>query len=77
MTATSVLAPSAVARSWTAVQRAIVMLFVVVVFAAAAFGIGRATAPAHHTSPAITPAAVSVPSASAAPAVRLPRRNPC
>ena len=77
MTATSVLAPSAVARSWTAVQRAIVMLFVVVVFAAAAFGIGRATAPAHHTSPAITPAAVSVPSASAAPAVACRAGHPC
>ena len=77
MTATSVSAPSVVARSWTAAQRAIVMLFVLVVLAAAAFGIGRATAPAHHTSPAITPAAVTVPSASAASGFRCRAGHPC
>ena len=58
MTATSVLAPSVVARSWGAVQRALVMLFVVVLFAAAAFAIGRATAPTHRASTVNPPAAV-------------------
>jgi hypothetical protein len=65
MTATSVLDPTAVTRTWGAVQRAIVVLFVIAAFAVAAFAVGRATAPTHHVAPIIVPSAVSVPSAAA------------
>jgi hypothetical protein len=63
MTATSVLAPAAVTRSWNAVQRAAVMVFVLAVFIAVAFTAGRVTAPDHHAVPVIAPTgSVSSPS---------------
>lgn len=65
MTATSVLTPTAVTRSWNAVQRAVVMLFVIAVFVAVAFAAGRISAPAHHGSSVIAPT-VSVSSPSGA-----------
>ena len=41
MTATSVLTPTSVTRSWTAVQRTVAVLFAIAVFVAIAFAAGR------------------------------------
>jgi hypothetical protein len=68
MTATSVLAPSAVATSWRATQRLVALVFVIVVLAAGAFMVGRASVPVRPRSPAIAPSSISAPSSSAATA---------
>jgi hypothetical protein len=64
MTATSVLIPTAVTRSVNTVQRAVVILFVIVAIAAAAFFVGRATVDARPGSSVIAPVSTPVPSAT-------------
>jgi len=76
MTATTTLSPTAVTRSWNSVQRALVSLFVIALFATLAFVGGRASVDAHHTSPVIAPAVVSVP-ALPVPAVPCRVGRPC
>jgi len=58
------------------VQR-IAILFLVAVFVAVAFTVGRATAPDHHASPVIAPSAVSVPLASGGAAGPCRIGRPC
>jgi hypothetical protein len=70
MTATSVLTPTALTRSWTTVQRAAVALFMVAVFVALAFTAGRASVDTHAGSSVIAP------SPSAATELRC-RVGPC
>ena len=55
MTATSVITPTAVTRSWKSMQRVFVLVLALIVFSALAFVAGRASAPS-HTAPAIAPA---------------------
>ena len=55
MTATSVLTPSVLSRSWTATQRALAVVFVVLVFSVLAFTVGRASVHSTHTSPPVAP----------------------
>ena len=74
MTATSVVTPTAVARSWKSVQRVVVLLFALVLFSALAFVAGRASAPSHAT-PTIAPASVSVPAGEVSG--RCPINRPC
>lgn len=78
MTVTSVVSPSARTASWTAVQRAVVLMFVIAAFVALAFVGGRASVDVHHGSSVITPASISVPSPSSVSAdtCRI-RRGPC
>jgi hypothetical protein len=76
MTATSVFTPTAVTRSWTAVQRAVVLLFVIAAFVAIAFTAGRISAPDHHGSPVIAPT-VSASSPSGATEVPCHVGHPC
>jgi len=76
MTATSTLTPTVLTRSWTATQRAVVMLFVIVAFVALAFTAGRISAPDHHGSTVIAPAA-SVSSPSGATEVPCRIGHPC
>ncbi len=77
MTATSVLTPTALTRSWTAVQRAAVLMFVVAVFVALAFTAGRASVDAHPGSSVIAPPSLSVPAPSAAGEFRCRIGRPC
>jgi len=77
MAAASVLSPSAASRSWNAVHRLVVLLFVVGLFAAAAFAIGRSSVDVHHGSSVIPPAPVSVSSPSGATAVGCRVGHPC
>jgi len=61
MTATSVVTPTAMTRSWKSMQTVFVLVLALIVFSALAFVAGRASAPS-HTAPAIAPAsAVSSP----------------
>jgi hypothetical protein len=77
MTATSVLTPTALTRSWTAVQRAAALLFVFAVFVALAFTVGRASVSVRHDSPVIAPPSLSVPAPSAAGEFRCRIGRPC
>jgi hypothetical protein len=74
MTATSVVTPNAVTRSWKSVQRVAVMVFALVLFSALAFVAGRASAPSHST-PTIAPATVSFPAGEVSG--RCPINRPC
>lgn len=66
MTATSISSPTALTRSWSAVQRTVALVFVIAVFAAVAFTVGRASAHTGHGSPVIAPSSISAPSPSGA-----------
>ena len=77
MAATTTLSPTAVTRSWNAVQRALVSLFVIALFATLAFVGGRASVDVQHGSSVIAPASIAVP--AALPASQVPCRvgRPC
>ncbi len=60
MTATSTLSGPVMPRAWSRVQRTVALVFVVAVFAVAAFAAGRATSDSHRPAsltPVVTPAA--------------------
>jgi hypothetical protein len=64
MTATSTLTPPSVTRAWSRVQRTVALVFVIAVFAVAAFVAGRASSDSHSpasVTPAVAPAAVVTP----------------
>jgi hypothetical protein len=77
MTATAVLAPSAVSGSRKVWQRAALWTLVMVAIVSLAFAVGRASVSVHHTSPVIAPASVTAHPASDASAYACPRRGVC
>jgi len=78
MTATSVLAPSAVSGSRKVWQRAALWTLVIVAFVGLAFTAGRASVSVHHASPAIAPASVAAhPASDASADTCRVRRGPC
>ncbi len=74
MTATSVMTPTVVTRSWKSTQRVAVMLFALIVFSVAAFVAGRASAPSHH-APTIAP--ISAPFSTGETSGRCQINRPC
>jgi hypothetical protein len=60
MTATSTLTPPGVSRAWSRVQRTVALVFVIALFAVAAFAAGRASNDSHHPA-TINPAVVVTP----------------
>jgi hypothetical protein len=76
MTATSVMTPTAVTRSWNTVQRVAVLLFALIVLSGLAFVAGRASAPS-HTQSTITPTAINLPASGGELAGRCHINRPC
>jgi hypothetical protein len=71
------LAPSALTTSRKAGLRVVALLFVIVMFSAVAFAVGRATTHVHQTSPGIAPSSILVPQSGPTADQCLLRRHVC